>query len=131
MFSWLLFNWFITFGLVPQQEFMMDDTFKEAETISTVVSIGFDATVFDKLTVYGTLDNFQYARTPISYRPYQIRYKIGAAYSICPWLSVNIMHECDHEIVFNELDRFKYGKQETSIYLKISGSFGGNTDSSK
>jgi hypothetical protein len=71
MFEFLLFSWFLTVGIVPEQ---YDQVAKNrvsitSEQVATVAELGLSATAWDRLTVSTTIENYQYKGDGLYFNP--------------------------------------------------------------
>lgn len=128
MFEFIAVSWFLTLGWVPLQEdyvgyhrAVLDDT-----KIATVAELGLNAKFFDRLTLSGSMENYQYIGQDTNagyFLPFRIDYKASANLKITDNVSINAYHECDHPVVTNSRDDLKsvYRSSETIISVTIRG----------
>lgn len=119
--SWLLVTWFLAFGWVPEQGNKVNGSLEELKyhRIATVIQLGLEANAFDRLSLYGTVDNYQYYDAEVFFDPYRIDYTIGAKLRINKAITFEAKHECDHPVKANTLTT--YNGSETSFIVKIQG----------
>jgi len=127
MVSWLVLSWALSFGYVPEQFNAVDYSYQEVgmESMSTVMKIGLDANLFNRVTIFTDVENFQ---TPIkksvapAFDPYRIDYTIGARLRISDSVSITAVHECDHPVSSTmNVKTGQYYMAETKIFAEIHG----------
>lgn len=119
--SWLIVTWFLAFGWVPEQGNKVNGSLEELEAgrTATVASLGLEALAWDRLSVYGTIDNYQYYDAEIFLDPYRVDYVIGTRLQLTKALSFEARHECDHPVRGGTLTTYK--GSETSFTLRVQG----------
>jgi hypothetical protein len=126
--SWLLVTWFLAFGYVPKQTEIVafQYQFLTQEEIATVAQMGVSAKLFDRFTISGDIENFQYIDTKGfadggAFFPYRIDYHFSLNVKVNAWLSVIATHECDHSIKIKENLNNQYESSETKVIIRIDG----------
>jgi hypothetical protein len=125
MFGVILVSWFLSFGYVPQLTESVEQTTTTLETqyIPTVAEIGLRAD-YHLLSVYGSVETYQYYFDTLSFAPFRADYKIGAELRIAEGITAVIEHECDHAVVSSRSGKSSntYGSMNTKMVLRLSGS---------
>lgn len=127
--SILAISWFLSFGFVPSQTDVVGDSFvtiPAQEMPATVAEIGLSVKILDRLTIYGSIENYQLTNDFTSFLPYRADYKAGASLEIIKGLTINATHECDHPVIFSygpgkEDYEYTYMSSETQFFIKIQG----------
>ena len=122
MFSFIAFSWFLSLGLVPLQEDCVNGNKVSINTVSTVAEIGVSATMWDRLTVGGSVENYQLFSTGY-YTPYRVDYKFFATFTVQKGVTLNFMHECDHPVLHRTSGKtdYNYLSNVTTMYIKLEG----------
>ena len=128
MFQFIAVSWFVTLGWVPLQEDYIGSrrAVLDENKVATVAEIGIDATVFDRLTLSGSMENYQYIGTGSSagyFNPFRIDYKASATLKISDHVSITAAHECDHPVITSSHDDLQniYQKGETIVSVTFRG----------
>jgi len=121
---WLLVSWFLSFGYVPSQTDTIGIAVSKLDTsrIATVAEIGLSFNAFDRLSVYGSIENFQYIAPSGMFYPFRADYKAGIELEVTKNFSILAEHTCDHPVSFtNEpYSKARYLSSETKITVRIS-----------
>lgn len=125
MFSAIVFSWFLNLGWVPLQDNVIgnQNTSIEKNRTATVAEVGIETTIDRMFVIGGSVENFQYFNTSVSYLPYRADYKVHFRIKLNEYVSINAEHECDHpvEYVIGDKKQTSYMSTETKIFLRIQG----------
>jgi hypothetical protein len=128
MFEFIAVSWFLTLGWVPLQEDYVGSRrdIIDENRIATVAEIGLTATMFERLTLSGSIENYQYVGEDSSagyFNPYRVDYKASANIRITDHVSISAAHECDHAILTRtrEEGRPRYQSGETIVSVTFKG----------
>jgi len=127
--SFLVVSWFLTFGYVPDMGMTVNDTgvnisrFNNAVTVS---DIGLSVTAWDKLTLYTSLENYQYYspadKNVLQFSPFKTGYKIGMTFTPIKNVSFDLSHVCEHPVSSDNVIEFPYNYGQTRISVTFKGS---------
>lgn len=123
-------SWFLTLGYVPEQMTALRENGTvivqqiEGERIASVAELGFTITAWDRLTIGGSIENYQDVNTIVSYRPYQADYKARISLRVIDGVTLAVDHECDHPVESDARlpDSVRLYGHSTCISLTLSGS---------
>ena len=125
MFNFIIVSWFLTFGIVQVQYDTIDDTISNLDSnrLATVAEIGISANAWNRLTISGSIENYQYKENKdIYFVPYRIDYKIGASFKVIEGLTIDFDHYCDHPVLSGSKNAYSYSSGETKLTFTLSGS---------
>lgn len=124
MIGSLLLSWFLAFGYVPTQTECVNGTMLELDSsrIVTVIELGLTAQL-SRLSVYGSLQNYQYVGEEWNFHPFRVDYTVGASLRLTDNVRIIAEHECDHPIDSSPqgLERGSYMSEETKLMIRIEG----------
>jgi hypothetical protein len=123
MIGTVLIGWFLSFGLVPEQRVVIEQTKSEITTTATVAELGISAEWW-RVNAWTSIENYQYYGGDLSFKPYLAKYKIGASFRVMDGVEIIATHECDHEVLYTGKSLGWYGSNETQFIVKLSGGFG-------
>lgn len=125
MFGVILVSWFLSFGYVPEVTEIVGDSITSIapEYVPTVAEVGLRAD-YHRLSVYGSVETYQYYFNTLSFAPFRADYKIGAEFRMLDGVTAVVEHECDHAVVSSKTGHSSntYGSMETRMMVRISGS---------
>lgn len=131
MLSFIVFSWFFNLSFMPNECYAVNNSFCQ-EKNAIVTEIGLDATLWNRLTIAGSVESFEFPAGFDSGMPnfniYSINSKISANLRVTPdnsKVEVNLYasHECRHPVNPWKEDLSTYNYGSTRYGLKLSGKF--------
>lgn len=131
MLSFIVFGWFLNISFMPAECYAVNNSFCQ-ENNAIVTEIGVDVTFWNRLTIAGSMETFEFLEGFNSGIPnfnvYSLNSKFSANLRLTPDNSkadVNLyaVHECRHPVSpwKENLSTYNYGS--TRFGVKISGKF--------
>jgi hypothetical protein len=122
MFSFVVFSWFLSLGVVPQQFDCVNRHYTEISSVTTSAEIGISATMFDHLTISGSMENYQGFAGGF-FSPYRVDYKFALSFLVHKGITLNFAHECDHPVSSNTkgIIEYNYYANSTKIFVTFCG----------
>ena len=125
MVGWLAISWALAFGVVPQQDNVVNKSEQSigVEQHATYSAVKFKATAWDTLSLYTSIENYQYAATAVSYKPYRVDYTAGASIRVNKNINIVIEHTCVHPVLSSGQDRSStlFSQNSTKAYIELHG----------
>lgn len=131
MLSFIVIGWFFNLSFMPTECYAVDNSFYEVNN-AIVSEIGLDVTLWDRLTIAGSMESFE---LPVGFNSgmpnfniYSLNSKFSANLRVTPnnsKVNVNLYasHECRHPVNpwKENLSTYNYGS--TRYGIKVSGKF--------
>jgi|WetSurMetagenome_2_1015567.scaffolds.fasta_scaffold00711_46 hypothetical protein len=121
--NWLILGWWLTFGVVPQQQEVVKNTIvsTDCKKLATVCEIGLQADIMDHFVLRGSMENYQYKADSMYFDPYRIDYKFSAGCRFNDNISLWFDHECDHPVLWSNKESYSYYGKESKLYIRFDG----------
>lgn len=124
MMEILVLSWAISFGVIPEQTEMVkaQRIDIDAERISTFATLSFGVTAWDRIKVYTDLETYQYLASDYKgFNPYRADYVFGADLYLTDYVSIGVVHECDHPVISSTqfCPKYAYLSAETKLFMTI------------
>ena len=129
--AFLLLSWALTFGYLPSSTLAVQDTDKQHfvdQSGALMQTIELGLTAWDTITVWTNIQTYDTMVTGIRYAPFRSDYNIGlnVGHDVAGFrLDAGIKHECVHPVISGPVSSRRYAAGETEVYVKVSGSIGG------
>jgi hypothetical protein len=123
--SWLVLSWFLTLGLVPQNDQMLVQSHDAIYTANPCFeqTAGLSLTALDHARAFFAIKTYEVKSNSLLFAPFRSDYSIGAEV-FSRNIILGIKHECDHPVVSNpgSFASNGYYLGTTEVYLTFHGS---------
>jgi|WetSurMetagenome_2_1015567.scaffolds.fasta_scaffold126176_2 hypothetical protein len=118
--NWLVIGWFLTLGVVPQQEEIIGSGISNAvaDPFPSEVTVGLDATVADHFIIGFSVENFMSDVDGSDFSPYRTDYHFSTGVRLNEHVSFWFENECIRPV---RCELHSFSGQETKLYLKLEG----------